>query len=228
MYMQGIEMHTRVINTGQMSRVEKAEENTCVGKHQRNHQCETLPCPWQLRMRTARQLMHRGALSRRHKPWKVGQNKECSQTYQQVFIFFFFPPEYTMYCDAPHVRFSISMRSKTPFSPGCRHASTISTGSDYMNLNWPQFDTSVDPRWLLSFERHVARPCWLRVGMQRAKKGRATWNISRQFANMNEDASPWGPEVGMFVALPSLLSVFPKMTEINRWMDQSPGLMYST
>lgn len=79
-----------------------------------------------------------------------------------------------MCCDAPHVRFSISMRSKTPFSPGCRHASTISTDSDYMNLNWPQFDTSVDPRWLLIFERHVARPSWLRVGMQRAQEGRAS------------------------------------------------------
>lgn len=45
MYKQGFEMHKRDINTEEMSRVKKAVENTRVGKHQRNHQCETLPCP---------------------------------------------------------------------------------------------------------------------------------------------------------------------------------------
>lgn len=144
------------------------------------------------------------------------------------FFLLFFPP--STQCTVTHHMWDLAFQYavKPPFSPGCRHASTISTGSDYMNLNWPQFDTSVDPRWLLSFERHVARPSWLRVGMQRAQEGTASWNISRQFANMNQDAGPWGAEAGRFVALPWLHSVFPKMTEINRWMDQSPGLMYST
>lgn len=78
--------------------------------------------------------------------------------------------EYTMYCDAPHVRFSISMRSKSPFSPGCRHASTISTGSDYMNLNWLQFDTSVDPRWLLSLKGKWQDPAGLRMGSKEPRR----------------------------------------------------------
>lgn len=45
---------------------------------------------------------------------------------------------------------------------------------------------------------------------------------------MNQDAGPWGAEAGRFVAQAWLLSVFPKMTEINRWMNQLPGLTYST
>lgn len=45
MYMQSIEKCTRDINTGGSQAKKKAEENNRAGKHQRNHQCETLPCP---------------------------------------------------------------------------------------------------------------------------------------------------------------------------------------
>lgn len=90
-----------------------------VGEHQRNHQCETLPCPWQLRLRTAQQLMHHRALSQRHILWKVGQNKERSGNYQWIF------PEYTMCRDKQRVRLSISTTRPSPLS-GCHHASTIS------------------------------------------------------------------------------------------------------
>lgn len=59
---------------------------------------------------------------------------------------------------------------KSPFSPGCRHASTISTGSDYMNLNWLQFDTSVDPRWLLSLKGKWQDPAGLRMGSKEPRR----------------------------------------------------------
>lgn len=45
---------------------------------------------------------------------------------------------------------------------------------------------------------------------------------------MNQDAGPSGDEAGRFVAQAWLLSVVPKMTEINRWINQLPGLVYST
>lgn len=45
---------------------------------------------------------------------------------------------------------------------------------------------------------------------------------------MTHDTGLWGTEAVRLVAQAWLLSVFAKMTEINRWMNQLPGLMYST
>lgn len=115
-------------------------------KHQRNHQCETLPCPWQLRLRTAQQLMHHRVLSQRHIRWKVGQNNEGSGNYQWISSH----RQWTM----THSMWDLFSQQpvKTLLFSGSHHASTITMGGDYMNLNLPQFNTSVDPRWLLSLK----------------------------------------------------------------------------
>lgn len=82
---------------------------------------------------------------------KLGQ-KEVSDNYHELFWSTRCTVTLAM-CDlaSPHVARAVF----SSFS-GSRHAS-ISTGSDYMNLNWPQFNTSVESRWLLPLKRRLAK-----------------------------------------------------------------------
>lgn len=64
--------------------------------------------------------------------------------------------------------------------------------------------------------------------LQKAQKGTVSGNIVCQFGDMNQDTGLRGAEAVRLVTQAWLLSVFLDMTEINRWMNQSLGLMYST
>lgn len=79
---------------------------------------------------------------------KIGQ-KEVFQQLLWAFL--------STHCTALYVWSSIAThgQGRFLFFSGSRHAS-ISTGGDYMNLNWPQFNTSVDSRWLLPLKRQLA------------------------------------------------------------------------
>lgn len=80
------------------------------------------------------------------------------------------------------------------------------------------------PKMATELERQVAGHSWLGMGCKEPSWKQA---LETALAMFRWHELKQGPLVRL-VTWVWLLLLFPKMTEINRWMNQLPGLMYST
>lgn len=121
---------------------------------------------------------------------------------------------FSAHCTAALTMYDLSSPLVAVFSSfSGSHQASISTGSDYMNLNWPQFNTSVDSRWLLPLKSRLAKTP---AGWAATEKT-APWN--HRPANLAERIKAlarWELSHSARSRGPGTPSVLPKMTEINR------------
>lgn len=135
---------SEVVMKHRKRRGKKLQRKARVGEHQSVHQCETLPCPWQLRLRKAQQPMRHRALSQRHMLQKVGQNMMCSGNYLWIFSLSI---QKTLIGVTWHL---------PSWNPVWYHSFSwpplFTVWSDYMDLNLPQFHKPMGSRWTLNLK----------------------------------------------------------------------------
>ena len=175
-------------------------EKAWVGEHQRKHQCEALPCPWQLRLRKAQQLMHHRAVSQRHMLQKVGQNKESSGNFQLIFSSIKWTIT-TRKWDLP----CIKPVKDIFFYQLLSCISNCTTGSDYMNWNShnciDEYAHNIDT-WKLSRKTVVSGEA-LPESLEEA----ANRNIICQPSDITQDIGLYQPKAWALLSTPEITKI---------------------